>query len=118
MVKNKNKSSITKPLLLAGLSVVQADQPVHCLGNDILGVWNFHVSTDQQSVDLFHENEVCTHQLPNKLQVINQNYKFNFPTDNVMKINLNEDVTAEAKSCQNGVCNGAPIKGSWFAFYD
>ena len=35
-----------------------------------------------------------------------------------MKINLNEDMTAEAKYCTNGVCNGAPIKGSWFAFYD
>ena len=62
MVKTK-KASYNKatPLLLAGLSLVQADQPVHCVGNEILGTWNFHVSNDQQSVDLFHENEVCTH---------------------------------------------------------
>ena len=35
-----------------------------------------------------------------------------------MKVTLNEDMSAIAKPCNNGLCTGAPIKGSWFAFYD
>ena len=31
-------------LLMAGSA--KADQPVHCLREQLYGVWNFHVSTD------------------------------------------------------------------------
>jgi hypothetical protein len=34
-----------------------------------------------------------------------------------MKVNLNEDMTVEAKMCKNGQCD-PPVKGNWLAFYD
>lgn len=47
--------------------VVRADQPVHCLRGQLYGVWNFHVSKEEENVNLFEVDEVCTHKLPNKL---------------------------------------------------
>jgi hypothetical protein len=57
---------------------VQADQPVHCLRGQVYGVWNFHVNQAVENVDLFSVKEVCTHQLPNKLQVIGSNHVWKF----------------------------------------
>jgi len=48
-------------------NVVMADQPVHCLRGQLYGVWNFHVSKQEDIVNLFNVDEVCTHKLPNKL---------------------------------------------------
>jgi len=48
--------SITLPLfcLLNNYNpFVKADQPVHCLRDNVYGQWEFHVSTDIQTVDLF-----------------------------------------------------------------
>jgi len=55
-------------------SEARADQPVHCLRGQLYGVWHFYVSDQQDTVDLFKVSEVCTHQLPNKLQVIGPNH--------------------------------------------
>ena len=49
------------------LGIVKADQPVSCPEADVVGQWNFHVSAETANVNLFKANEVCTHQLPNKL---------------------------------------------------
>ena len=46
-------------LLLIG--AVKSDQPVHCLGQEINGEWNFHISKETQAVNLYETNEVCTH---------------------------------------------------------
>ena len=35
------------------LGTVSADQPVHCLQNDVMGDWTFHVTKDAQMVNLF-----------------------------------------------------------------
>jgi len=47
--------SILALLVYAGQNnhKVLADQPVSCLGSNIYGTWNFHVSNDAQSVNLF-----------------------------------------------------------------
>ena len=47
--------------------VVKADQPVHCLRENMYGIWNFHTSKVQENVNLFEINEVCSHSLPNKV---------------------------------------------------
>ena len=65
-------------LMLSALAQVHADQPVSCLSQKITGSWNFHVNSDEQDVNLFTTNEVCTHQLPNKVQVVQKDYKASF----------------------------------------
>ena len=108
-------------LLLLGL--VKADQPVSCLGQ-AAGAWNFHMSADAQTVDLFQTQEVCTHQMPNKLQILTQNQDFSFASEQVMQVQLNEDGTAKAQKCgkfAGGECkasDGEEIAGTWVAFYD
>jgi hypothetical protein len=47
--------------------VVKADQPVHCLREQLFGMWKFHVSGDTQTVNLFDSQELCTHRVPNKV---------------------------------------------------
>ena len=47
--------------------VARADQPVHCLKDDVFGTWDFHVNAQVNTVNLFQTKEVCTHQLPNKV---------------------------------------------------
>lgn len=59
---------------LAGLAT--ADQPVHCLKNDVLGDWVFTASRDQFLPDIFSSHSVCTHELPNKVQVIEAGHNF------------------------------------------
>lgn len=74
----KGAAELITTLLLMSSShnSVRADQPVHCLRENMYGVWDFHVSTDTQTVNLFNQKEVCTHNVPNGLQFINKDYKF------------------------------------------
>jgi len=75
----KGASSLAKLLLLySSHLVVRADQPVHCLRENMYGVWDFHISDDTQSVNLFTSGEVCSHNVPNQLQFINKDYEFKF----------------------------------------
>jgi hypothetical protein len=64
--------------LFLGESSVKADQPVHCLRQDIYGDWTFTVSKDQELINLFEARDICTHNMPNGVQVIDKNYKFAF----------------------------------------
>ena len=57
---------------------VKADQPVHCLREQLFGMWRFHVSGDAQTVNLFDQQELCTHSIPNKVQLVTQDHKFLF----------------------------------------
>ena len=64
----KQMLSLAAFCLLANLNpFVKADQPVHCLREDLFGVWNFHVSKEKAIVNLYDTNEVCTHNVPNKV---------------------------------------------------
>jgi hypothetical protein len=36
----------------------------------------------------------------------------------MLEVTLKDDQTVDANVCNNGKCDGAPISGSWFAFYD
>lgn len=51
--------------MLLGTGSVKADQPVHCLRQDIYGEWTFKVSKEQDLVNLFEAKDICTHNMPN-----------------------------------------------------
>jgi hypothetical protein len=46
------------------------------------------VSKTVDKVNLFDVDEVCTHRLPNKLQIIESDHKFQFDKEDVWKIKL------------------------------
>jgi len=99
---------------LAGFAA--ADQPVHCLKNDVLGDWTFEVIADSYLPDLFGSLSVCTHELPNKLQIIEPGHVFNLGPDTYkVSVTLNDDNTCEANQ------NGRRIKRNechWTMMYD
>jgi DICT domain-containing protein len=64
--------------LLLLLETTKADQPVHCLRDKIYGLWEFQVNTQVENINLFETNEVCSHQLTNKVQLMNKDHKFSF----------------------------------------
>jgi hypothetical protein len=64
------------------------------------GVWDFHVSTEEQTVNLFETGEVCTHHQPNGLQVVESNYNFQFQQASVWRVTLGDDFKASAIPCQ------------------
>jgi len=99
---------------------VKADQPVHCLRGQLYGVWKFHVSSDHDMVNLFEVDEVCTHKLPNKLQIIGSDHQFKFQKDDVWKVKLMDKFQAEAVFCSDGGanCSNDHITGTWSTIYD
>lgn len=107
--------------LFSLLSTAKADQPVSCL-NKAPGTWNFHVSQDTDNIDLYKTASVCTHQQPNKLQLIDEDYRFQFANEQVYQVELRDDQTATAKICgkfDNMKCSDSTeVQGSWIAFYD
>jgi len=43
-----------KQLIIAALlGLTQADQPAHCIRGQLYGVWNFHVNSQTETVNLF-----------------------------------------------------------------
>lgn len=53
MQKLFSKSIVFGSLYLAEKQAVKADQPVHCLRQDIYGDWTFKVGKEAEVVDLF-----------------------------------------------------------------
>ena len=92
MQKLFSKSIVLGSLYLAEKKAsVKADQPVHCLRQDIYGDWTFKVSKDQQVVDLFEQSNLCSHNMPNGVQVITPKMDFNFAQADTIKVNLNDN---------------------------
>lgn len=100
---------------------VAADQPVHCIREELYGIWNFHVSSDKSNINLFDTKELCTHAVPNKIQMVNKSHDFSFAGQDLYRINLIEGYKAEAVVCKGGDkanCSQQVIKGKWTAIYD
>jgi hypothetical protein len=71
--------------------------------DETFGTWNFHVSKDIESVNLFESKEVCTHKLPNRVQIIDSHHRFQFDSEDIYKVNLlREGGAAEAVLCPEG----------------
>ena len=60
------------------------------------------MSQDSQVVNLFDSQEVCTHNVPNKVQLVNTQHQFRFEHFDTYKINLTQHYKAEAVFCKNG----------------
>jgi hypothetical protein len=100
---------------------VAADQPVHCIREELFGIWNFHVSADKSNINLFDTKELCTHSVPNKIQLVNKGHNFSFASEDTYRINLIEGYKAEAVFCKGGDkghCEKKIINGKWTAIYD
>ena len=69
---------------------------MHCLREQIYGDWLFHISKDQSLVNLFEVKDVCTHNLPNGVQIIDKNFKFKFAQEDLVKVSLKDDYKAVA----------------------
>jgi len=82
-------------------------------------VWRFHVSQRTDTVNLFQTDEVCTHKLPNKLQMIGKEHEFKFDKEDVWKVKLMDKSQAEAVLCKGGVtCGTDHVSGTWSTIYD
>ena len=72
-----------------------------------------------ENVNLFKVDEVCTHRLPNKLQVINKDHQWKFDKDDVWRVKLMDKFQAEAVFCEGGKnCQDKHVSGSWSPVYD
>ena len=91
---------------------VKADQPVHCLRDSAIGEWDFHVSKEAESVDLFKSNEICTHKRPNHVQIVSASHKFQFAQEEVWKVKLLDGYRAQASNA------GQTYNGTWSTIYD
>ena len=88
----KSIITLAKLCLLFNLNpFVKADQPVHCLRESMFGVWNFHVTKDVDNVNLFTTSEVCSHELPNKIQLVSSAHEFTFGSEDIYRLNIMEN---------------------------
>lgn len=77
------------------------------------------MSTDEQTVNLFDTKEICGHLVPNKVQLVNKDHKFNFGSSDIYKVNIMDNYKAEALICKGGSqCASQTIKGKWTSIYD
>ena len=119
MQKLFSKSIVIGSLYLAEKKAVKADQPVHCLRQDIYGEWTFKVSKEADVVDLFEQSNVCSHNMPNGVQVITPKYEFKFAQADTIKVNLNDNYQAQATFCGDDKCSqGQSVAGKWTTIYD
>ena len=114
----KTKQRLFVLSLLFGL--LSADQPVHCVNKDIYGEWTFQVSKDQQTINLFESEDICTHKMPNGVQIIDQDFKFSFAQSDTVKVKIMDKNQAEARFCasEKECDKSKPTKGKWSTIYD
>lgn len=122
MDQMSKKVKISLGFYAALVGHASADQPVSCLRTHATNnIWNFHVSKDVQKVNLFETKEVCTHQMPNRIQLIDSNMKWKFANEDIWRIEILPDFIARASFCPNGdtsKCRQEKIHGRWQDFYD
>lgn len=82
-------------------------------------MWKFHVNQHSDQVNLFEVDEVCTHKLPNKLQIIGKDHQFMFQKEDVWRVKLMDKFQVEAVLCKDGVtCATEHVGGTWSTIYD
>lgn len=92
--------------------MAKADQPVHCLRQNIYGEWTFILSAESQKVNLFEVKDVCTHNMPNGVQIVTSQHQFAFQNQKKIKVTLDDDYKAKAE------IDGVMVKGRWSTIYD
>ena len=57
--------------------------------------------------------------VPNKVQLVNKEHKFNFGSSDLYKVNILDNYKVEALLCKDGTkCASETIKGKWTSVYD
>ena len=91
---------------------VKADQPVHCLQDDVFGEWEFVANAQADTVNIYSAADVCTHQRPNKVQIVSSSHIFKFPKEEKWKVTLLSNYIATATK------DGQSFTGTWSTIYD
>ena len=82
-------------------------------------MWHFYATEQADKVNLFQIDEVCTHKLPNKLQIISNDHEWSFDNADSWKIKVMDKYLAEATYCpKGGECETNKIAGTWSPIYD
>ena len=119
MVKLIFKMEICLVFIFICILTVCADQPVKCpKGGDgmnyIDGTWTFYVNPEPQILDLYKQRDVCTHNLPNSIQIIGQEYKFNMEKHEKWQVKIvNGDKVQATK-----IGTQTSFEGDWDILYD
>lgn len=66
------------------------------------GPWHLTVDEDVRQGSLYDTEELCTHNIPNKVQLVNKSHNFRFDNEDIYRINILENYRAEAVVCNNG----------------
>jgi|688.fasta_scaffold2707249_1 hypothetical protein len=74
------------------------------------GLWDFYVSKDVEYLNIFDTKEVCSHRVPNLVQIINKDYEFNFESHELWKVNLMDKYKVQAVKC-NKYYQNSDLKG-------
>ena len=116
------KSTSSAVILALFLGTAKTDQPVHCVKSQIAGEWRLHVSKEEAIINLFETADVCTHTLPNRLQIINEEHVFQFAKTDLWSATLADNGQVLAYKCQSEAkCEQGktPISfGKWTTVYD
>lgn len=73
---------------------IRADQPVTCGKSSksyVGGTWTFYATPEPQTLNLYEQDEVCTHRLPNSVQIIAQGYEFSMEQFDTWKVRITDD---------------------------
>ena len=97
------------------MSGVKSDLPVKCQKqkSDVGSTWTFHLNTDKQSLNIYNSTQVCGHNFPNYVQIIDENYKFGFESEDKVQIHIRTSSKVRAE-----YSNGNKVDGTWDVLYD
>ena len=106
-------------LLSICILTVCGDQPVKCTKNGnginyIGGTWTFYVNPEPQILDLYKQKDVCTHNLPNSIQIIGQEYQFHLDKFDAWKVKIIDYERVQATK----IGGQSSFEGEWNIFYE
>jgi len=79
------------------------------------------VTPESSVLNLFQQQEVCSHNIPNRVQVIDKSYQFSLAQEDVWSVLIRSDFTAEGRLCKGGnlqQCDSKSVMGNWLSIYD
>ena len=107
--------AISNGILLLLASTVKADLPVKCpkQSTSIGSTWTMHVDPNVQNLNLYQQNQLCGHNLPNRIQIIDDKYKFEIQNAQKVKVTIVSSTRVEAVDDK-----GVRVSGTWDDLFD
>ena len=68
--------------------------------------------SEAKDINVFQSSEICTHERPNHVQVINRKHNFKFEKESVWNVQLNDNYKASASK------GDQILAGTWSTVYD